>query len=204
MPDSLDITTRGLFTTTGLSVTTRGLLSAAGPVHARAGIRQQIVKILKAEASAEQRVFESRKLPLQADLLPAILVYTLDEDAEKFAESPRTLLRTVKLAVEIVASAIENPLLDEQLDAIAHLVEVTVSADRFLAGRSTDLMLASTQIAFSDEGDREHMSARLLFNVEYTTEFSQLAGEDLNVAHAGWDLAAPDGQKEAEDKLTYP
>ena len=201
MADPLSLLTGGLFSTTGLTVTTRGLLSGQDPE--RTAIRDRVVKKLKAETAAADRVYGSRILPLPEADLPALLVYTQNEPSiEVFAESPRVFDRTLQLIVEIIA--MQSDQLDAQLDAIARIVETIVLADRLQGGFARDTLLSSITVQFSEEGAVSAASCQITFNVMYQTSVEDLVGDDLETAQIGWDLAAPDGQKEAEDTITYP
>ena len=203
MSDPLSLLTEGLFSTTGLTVTTQGLLQASS--QARTSIRDRVVQKLKAETDAGDRIFGSRILPLPEDHLPAILVYTQNEPTVAiFAESPRIYDRTLQLVVEIIVA--RGELLDDQVNAIARIVETVILPDRFQGGLARDTQLSSLAIVFpdADQADQKMARCQIVFDVIYQTDAVELVGDDLKNAEVGWDLAAPDGQKEAEDTLIYP
>jgi hypothetical protein len=90
--------------------------------HLRTQIRDEVVKLLRGVAPNKMRVFAMRRMPLQAEQMPAILVYTLAEDAAVESMSgPRFLSRDLDLVVEGVAQ--DNDALEDTLDALAAAIE---------------------------------------------------------------------------------
>lgn len=89
--------------------------------HLRTEIRNAAVAALLGTSVAATRVFATRRTPLQAEQLPAILIYALAEDsAAETMAAPRFLSRDLDLVVEGVAqnNATLDTLLDEMADAI--------------------------------------------------------------------------------------
>lgn len=90
--------------------------------HVRTQIRDEVVKLLRGTAPSRMRVFAMRRMPLQAEQLPAILVYTLAEDAAvETMSGPRFLSRDLDLVVEGVAQ--DNDTLEDTLDSLAVEIE---------------------------------------------------------------------------------
>lgn len=91
--------------------------------HVRSQIREAVAKLLAGAPLAGTRVYASRRFPLAAENLPAILVYTLAEDAAiETMTPPRFLSRDLDLVIEGVAQ--ENSNLDAVLDQLAVGIEV--------------------------------------------------------------------------------
>lgn len=95
--------------------------------HIRTQIRDEVVKLLRGVAPTRMRVFAMRRMPLQAEQLPAILVYTLAEDAAvETMSGPRFLSRDLDLVVEGVAQ--DNDTLEDTLDTLAATIEQRLGA----------------------------------------------------------------------------
>jgi hypothetical protein len=90
--------------------------------HVRTRIRDAVVAVLRGTAPNKMRVYPMRRMPLQADQLPALLVYTLAEDAAvETMSGPRFLARDLDLVVEGVAQ--DNDELEAALDRLAVIIE---------------------------------------------------------------------------------
>lgn len=131
-------------------------------------IRSNIAKALLNNTSAYDRVYESRTRKVPVEALPAILIYTREETSEIFSVSPRELKRVLSVAIEIAARADEN--LDDQLDDIAQEVEQILSEHQTLSDEVQDIVLSRTEIMYTAEGDSQHGSCVLTYEVTYYTE----------------------------------
>lgn len=90
--------------------------------HIRAQIRSAVVTALRGATAAGNRVFATRRTPLQAEHLPAVLVYALSEDsAVETMSGPRFMSRDLELVIEAVAQ--DNVALDATLDGLAADIE---------------------------------------------------------------------------------
>lgn len=98
--------------------------------HVRAQIRAATVAALKGITGLSgigRRVYATRRLPLQTEHLPALLVYALaEESAPETLSGPRFLNRDLDLLVEGVAQ--DNDDLDAVLDEIAAAAETILGA----------------------------------------------------------------------------
>ena len=208
MPDGLSITTGGLFTAQGLSLVTGGLFSASidESLHPRTRIRQYVVAKLKAAATdAADRVHSERVDPLQASEsydweLPALNIFTRDESATEWSKSPRTLLRVVELAIDIIADGKDA---EDKVDEIAKVIEVLVGTDIYLGQWADDTVLRSTETSFDGSGAKKFGAARLVFGVSYGTEVSVERTDLLLRIQNEWNLSRPDSQAEAEDVVEF-
>jgi hypothetical protein len=203
--DALHELTRGLFGIEGLSAATRGLL-VAQPAHPRTRIRGHVVQILKVNAIAPERVYDSLPLPISYADLPAIFVYTLDEQGTQLDKGPRRIRRTIPLKVDVVlAVGEEQPLESLALaaDTIGHLVETILSSDRYLGGTASDLLYTGTQAEFEDGGEGVVLHSVLSFDVHYDVVVTEgLIDGSLRSVRASWDTFPPnDGVLEAEDDI---
>lgn len=180
----------------------------------RKAIRKNIATALMNNTDAEANVFASRTRKISAKSLPAILVYTREETAEVFNESPRELKRVVSVAIEIAARADED--LDDQLDDIAQQVEDIMSEQQTLEDVASDVLLTRTEIQLTADGDNQHGACILTYDVTYYEEdVSQgVEGPGVPAANvlkpfvtAGVEYKVPpfaDGQPAAEDKISLP
>lgn len=93
--------------------------------HLRAQIRAAAVAALSGTTAAGTRVYATRRTPLQAEQMPAVLVYALAEDAAaETMAPPRVLSRWLDLVIEGVAQ--DNTALDLTLDALASEIETVI------------------------------------------------------------------------------
>ena len=121
--------------------------------HVRTQIRQAVVALLNGNTEAGTRVFSSRVHPLDDAKLPALLVYTPQENmGERSMQRPRTQQRQLQLAVEGYVKARGD--IDAEADSLALEVEQLIGADPTLSGLVKDITLDSTSTQLSGEGER--------------------------------------------------
>lgn len=201
MADPLEQLTRGLVSATGLSLVTEGIVSQAVLTSHRARIRAHITARLLGSGVTKDRVYPTRIIPVHVKPdLPAILVYTLTETVEGFVSvAPPITDRRLQLAVEIKVKG-DRP--DDQLDAIANLVEMIVLSDPGQSGLAVATTVVGTQFDFTDEGEESFGSATVTFEVSYQTDEGLFVAELLDSVGVKWDLGAkPDSQLEAQDEI---
>lgn len=117
--------------------------------------------------SAEGGRPESR--PLMEANLPAILVYTNEEEAEYTSgtRGSRRLERRCQLMVHGFAQDTND--LDKTLDAIAKVVEAALEAAPTLGGLAKDVYLTGTTKSVDPEAKQPTGEVVLNFTVEYHT-----------------------------------
>lgn len=134
--------------------------------HARTQIRQAVVALLNGNTEAGNRVFSSRVHPLDDAKLPALLVYTPQENiGERSMQRPRTQQRQLQLAVEGYLKARGD--IDAEADALALEVEQLIASDPTLAGLVKDISLESSATQLSGEGEKPVAVITLTFAVLY-------------------------------------
>lgn len=147
--------------------------------HVRAQIRAATAKALRAIAGTYgvgSRVFVTRRIPLQAEHLPALLVYTLSEQSEaETLSGPRYLSRDLDLLIDVVAQDTTD--LDTILDEIAAAVETCMGAA--FADPASDLRqllraggLVSTRLGVDPPATPDELGtghAVLTYRVNYRT-----------------------------------
>lgn len=178
--------------------------------HPRTAIRQKVAALLLNRTGAGKRVWPSRVRHFCAQRLPAIGVYTVEEDSPVDDVSPRVYKRTVTVLVEVLATADEG--LDDALDALASEIEAVLMADPTWGGVADDSSLEGTEIGFAaaDEGERPFAALIMRWGADYETRperADETTLDDFRTAHVDWDLGAPDpdgpdGETDATDTAT--
>ena len=152
--------------------------------HLRLQIRKHVTTLLRENLPSAQ-VFSSRLRALNNENLPAILVYTRTESAEKFAEAPRELDRNLELLVEIKVDGLYDS--DDIADQFASQVEDLIHQDDSFGALVNDVLLSNTDIEFFNEGAQPFCVARLTFDVQYFT-FTNIYIEPNDFNGAEFDL----------------
>ena len=152
--------------------------------HQRIPIRNHVTDLLR-ENIQNAQVFSSRLRALNNEHLPAILVYTRNESAQKFAEAPRELDRNLELLIEIKVDGLHD--CDDVADQFANRVEDLIHQDDSFGELVNDVLLSNTDIEFFNEGAKPFCVARLTFDVQYFTltnlyiEPNDFEGVDIGV-----------------------
>lgn len=170
-------------------------------MHERQAIREAIVTALTNETAADDRVFKTRLAPLPRALLPAISVYTQDEETEPASKrtAPRELKRTVTVGIDAWCSAKED--VDDALDDLALEIEAAMDeADQGLGGTAFDCVLARTEVGFKTDGDRPMGCVHLEYEVTYHTELRVVAPtDDFDTASVSYLADGVDEDDQRED-----
>jgi len=120
-------------------------------MHIKKAIRDEIVSILMNVTPAGANVFASKVYPLTKQQLPAICVYTLNENIDHLTlGKPRRQERTIELGIDIFVRA--NDSYDDDIDAIQVVVEQVLYNAKI--NSITQLDLTSTSLSLSNEGDQ--------------------------------------------------
>lgn len=137
--------------------------------HPRTLIRQAVKAALLNATTAADRVHTSRSVAWRPKDLPAIAIYTLEEEVDPSSanSAPRELKRNLSLAVEV--AAVQQASIDDELDALAQEVERAICADDTLGGKASDIVLASTNVDILADGERIIGVMRLEFAATYYT-----------------------------------
>jgi len=148
--------------------------------HQRKIIRQALVDKLKTKVDgafvtcAEDRVYASRALTLFDQLLPAIIVYTRNENIleERFAsDGYGASKRDLEVAIEAVV--LGNEQVDDILDDIAKQIENTLDGFEMSTRKADILELKSTEMDVSIEGSKIYGATRLNYKITYYTQNKQ-------------------------------
>lgn len=146
--------------------------------HRRRQIRDHVVALLTGGIPADRLgadgVGKSRVRDFGEGDLPAILVYTREEDSARrsFGELDRFLLLTIDIRVE----AGED--LDDQADDLAALVETLMDDDPLLGGLVIDSTLTKTEIGLmAGQAVTTTGSAQMIYRIQYQTAPGQPSGD---------------------------
>ena len=136
--------------------------------HARTQIRDAIFDILDT-AISNVTIQKSRIYPIGSGKLPAILIYTRQENLQDSSLSkPRTQFRNLSLVIEVIAKA--NNDLDQTLDDLAVKIEEALSVDTSLGGLVKDTVLQTTDIQYLEDGDKPHGVMMMTYAVIYAVQ----------------------------------
>lgn len=119
-------------------------------MHPRELICDAVVANLTNRTSAGTRVEAFRIDTYQDSELPAIAVYTQDEqvDPNSSSTAPRKLTRNVKAEIAATVAHSEAFPAWRAMNAIAEEIEAVMDVDRFLGGTAAGSVLESTEISF--------------------------------------------------------
>jgi len=184
----------------------------------RRTLRCFFAEALKGRTVAGQNVVPQRSDPILPDVeldgvevFASLMVYTLAEEVERHADTPRTYARTVDLAVEVFAQqgpeadaqALED-LIDDVCDQVECVVDPLIpQLSRVeLPGTGTTLSvnpsrstLARVELDFDSRGAKLSGAARLVWRIVYSTEVDereQARATDLETVRVTYRFPPPD------------
>ena len=206
-------------------------MASALPMHMRALIRKGMVAVFMADsgmaAMVGDRIFPNRVEHWWTEELPATGVYTFDEKNVDTDKNPDPEERKLTMAVEVLTQATE--LLDDQLDALALLVERAMSIDALGAamtaiveaklgkniGRNSEnrspvdaallaIKLTGTETGIAVDGERQIGVSTLTFDIEYQAPVFTAEMDDFLLGCSDWDVATADGNIEMQSRVEFP
>lgn len=175
--------------------------------HPRKLIRNAIVAVLKAAATAaDQRVFKSRSIPWRTVELPAISVLCVTEEVDEASAqtTPRELVRSADIVLDLVAWVPADGDVDDVLDDLAEQVEAAMDANRYLDDTASDSRLVSSEFGEVPEGNRPIGALRLTYRVQYLAHAPASTSHDaLKTAVVTYNLGgAQHPGNRAQDQVT--
>lgn len=174
--------------------------------HKRKTLRATFRQALEdANTAAGARVFKDRETSLRTTELPAIVLYTDDEDAEDRGYAPRELVRVLSVVIEGYVAATED--VDDAMDDLAEQIEPVMEGDPQWGGLTSDVLLVKTELETGVLGDRQVGRVRLTYEVTYYTASPAWVDDanldDFNRVHATHNLGnAVQEDEDAEDDFT--
>ena len=142
--------------------------------HKRQIIRDAIINQLKDNTDAASNVYSNRAKPLFDQFLPAILVYSKQENIledQYNIDGHAPLKRDLEIAIEAVIIASDE--FDQKLDDIAEQIESALDGFEIETRKADLIKLKSTEIDYSIEGSKIYGAVRLTYSVIYRTEVKQ-------------------------------
>lgn len=172
----------------------------------RIKIRNFAVSLLKNKTLAGDRVFSSKTVSNWTKNLPAINIYTADEDISEFNQSPRILKRDMTLRLEIAVACSEEAKAADELDKLMQQIEDEFEKDDTLRGNCEDIILSKIAVEFDPGGEQPIGAAQMDWLCKYTTNApgtrnGQRAENDFNGANVDWQTEGDNTAPEAEDTI---
>lgn len=174
-------------------------------LHPRTVIRKGVAALLRGRTSAGQRVFASRVAPFMARELPAIGVYTTEEDIDDGETSPRRYTRTPLVVVQLVVESDQDA--EDVLDALALEVEALLLGDPTWGDLADDSLLTKAETFLVEGGRSDYACHAMTWRAEYQSRpglLSESTLDDFATANVRYDLAPADGVADAVDAITLP
>ena len=142
--------------------------------HKRQIIRDAIINQLKDKTDAGSNIYGNRAKPLFDQFLPAILVYSKQENIledQYNIDGYAPIKRDLEIAIEAVIIASDE--FDKKLDDIASQIESALDGFEIETRKADLINLKSTEIDYSIEGSKIYGAVRLTYSVIYRTEVKQ-------------------------------
>jgi hypothetical protein len=136
-------------------------------MHKRTEIRHYIISAITNTATLGANVFGSRVYPLEQAALPSACVYTVGEESERRTIGGSSFYRDLAIRIDVYVSGSD---IDDLFDQVAEEIEAVMEADRTFGGHVIESTLNSTEISFSDDGDRPNGLMSLNYECLYITQ----------------------------------
>lgn len=137
--------------------------------HGRQQVRDAVVTAVTSLTTTGSKVYSGRVFPLSRLRLPALFVYSLEEEVvDEQSVMGLEQLRRLTIAVEALTEA--NASLDDALDDICSEVEVAIHADTTLGGVAKWIEYSGVEITLDDGGQKAVGSAQMTFLADYRVD----------------------------------
>lgn len=175
----------------------------------RIKIRNYAASLLKGKTNAGDRVFSSKTVANWTKNLPAINIYTADEDISQFNQAPRILERDMILRLEIAVACSEEEKAADDLDKLMQQIENEFEKDETLKGNCEDLFLTRIAVEFDPGGEKPIGAAQMDWMCKYTSgapndRSGQRADTNFKGADVDWQTEGNNAVPEASDTVTIP
>ena len=135
--------------------------------HIRKTIREHIGTALTGLSTTGGSVYQSRVFPINASKLPALLVFTKDEEIiETSLKKPRSQHRQLQVIIEAHIKGTAD--IDDTIDTISEEVEEAMVSDVTRGGHAKDTRLQSTEIEFEEATSKVGL-CRFTYVIDYVT-----------------------------------
>lgn len=127
----------------------------------RQQLREAVATVVTGLAATGARVYQSRAYDLAATELPALLVYTLAEQAQPATVDGSVVERQVELQIDAVAKVAAD--IDDMLDTIAKQVEAALGSSVTVGGARVVIVYQGADIELDVSTDMPVGVARLRY-----------------------------------------
>ena len=146
------------------------------PDHLRKQIRDRIATNLTGLANTGLNVFPTRFYPLETDQLPALLVFTTEEENDLDGQSTSSAgignTRFLTLVIGVHVRESDGDLIDDSLDAISYDVEVAMANDRGINNLALDSYYVGMESELFNDGDQPIAVMTMTYTIEYSVTTS--------------------------------
>lgn len=172
-------------------------------MHPRRKIRDFVQAALNANQHISAVVEVGRVIPIAADKLPGISVYTGPEVVDSLmSEAPRIETRVVDLRVELQVDSTTARRAQDLLDDLAEQVTYSILEDETQGDVASRTEYRETLPALTRDGDRVLVGIIIGFDVEYQYEYPDRPLPDFEGADVDIDIESEtDPQIEAQAKI---
>lgn len=129
-------------------------------------IKQAALTTLTGLTTTGANIYASRVHNIETVKLPALLLYTVDEDSEPLVMNPARSVEKI-LTLHIEGYVKQNTNYDDKVDDISQEVEEALYSNRLLNGLVKDSFLIDTEIEYESEGDNPLARVVMDFQVVY-------------------------------------
>lgn len=149
-------------------------------------IRKKVFESLFNKTSFQNRVFRSRKVPLNDDEESnvkdgVILIYLEREQSQKINESPAIYRRSLDLSIAIIKTMLpeDSEFIEDQIEDVAQEVEDIFGDDDSLGGLASGMDFTGYEFMDDETGEYKQGAVKLSYSIKYEIERGQ-DGNDLD------------------------
>lgn len=147
-------------------------------MHERTKIRQIAIGLLEGHTNAENKVFDSRVIPWDAEDLPGISVYTSSQRGTGYAASPTPNFDTqLTLNLEVAVAATDD--WSEKLDDICEQIENRLLENQLFIGLFSHVPNFNTIISYQAEGEEPVASALISLDLAFDWVYEPTVPDDF-------------------------
>lgn len=141
-------------------------------MHARQQIRDAVATAVTGLSATGANVFKTRIHKLEQETLPALLVYTLQEEvAFETMTRPRAQQRVLRVAIEIAVQQVlgTDDALDDIAVAVEEAIDAAITAGAGIWATLRNVTLDSSVVTMSGEGEQRALGMVITYTVLYRT-----------------------------------
>lgn len=183
--------------------------------HPRKLIRDTVKDVLlNGNTLAGRNVFVNKKIHIDSDCLPQVIIHTEAESVELLDQAPKRYKRNLTLTIECFSRGIDEEECQDILDQLAWQVENLMADDDDLNGTVNKIDLTAVRQEYQETATHPIGACVMTYTAQYLTELPVLATQataeltDLDTVQGnsvdgfGWDIVVeegdPDGAIDAE------